>query len=161
MEIGVDVFIKSGISKNQINQLIEYSRSDPSIIEFTSDPVRFKNKESFNNWYQQGRTIYTLIDKQNNLLGIIWFGQKTLPDLPEYNYTFAIRIYDRARGQGLSYQFMKFTFNDLFSKEKQITGFWLETSANNIAAIKTYKKFGFKPIDYSDDQSKIYMTRRI
>jgi ribosomal protein S18 acetylase RimI-like enzyme len=158
MKLGQDIFIQQGIIDCQIDQLIEYSHSDPDVQKFTSDPIRFQNRQSFSQWLGQGRIIYTLIDKNNNLLGIIWFGQKDPPIKLDANYTFAIRIYSSARGQGLSQTFMKSAFDDLKKNQKksQITGFWLETSSDNFAAIHTYEKFGFKKI--SEVENKVVMV---
>jgi len=150
MEINKDVFVQQGILDHQISQLIEYSHHDPNVKKFTSDPKRFADKASFYQWQQQGRIIYTLTDSSKNLLGIIWFGQKDPPlKTIKANFTFAIRIYGMARGQGLSQKFMKITFDDLLKNQKDshITGFWLETSSENFAAIHTYQKFGFKVVD--------------
>ena len=148
MKIGQDVFIQQGILDCHIDQLIEYSQSDPDIKKFTSDTKRFNSRDSFFEWQRQGRIIYTLVDEQQNLLGIIWFGQKDPPIKTNANFTFAIRIYSSARGQGLSQDFMKVAFEDLQKNQthSQITGFWLETSTDNFAAIHTYEKFGFKSV---------------
>ena len=158
MEIGQDVFIQQGIIDCQIDQLIDYSQTDPDVKKFTSDPIRFNNRQTFSKWLQQGRIIYTLIDKNNNLLGIIWFGQKDPPVKATANFTFAIRIYGPARGQGLSQVFMKTAFDDLLKNQNKskITGFWLETSSDNIGAIHTYEKFGFKRI--SEIDHKVFMV---
>lgn len=160
MKLGQDIFIQQGILDCQIEQLIEYSRTDSDIQKFTSDPIRFADKNSFHQWQQQGRIIYTLTDPQQNLLGIIWFGHKDPPTKnTDANFTFAIRIYGPARGQGLSQEFMKTAFDDLLKNQKnsQITGFWLETSVDNFAAIHTYEKFGFQKIDQQSD--KIIMVK--
>jgi ribosomal protein S18 acetylase RimI-like enzyme len=163
MKIGTDVFVKNSISENQINQLIKYSHNDPSVLKFTSDPVRFKDRSSFNDWYKKGRITFTLVDKDENLLGIIWFGKKELLGFSQYNYTFAIRIYGEARGQGLSQEFIQIAYQDILQNcdIPKITGFWLETSVDNFAAIKTYEKFGFKPIDCNSSTTKVLMTKEI
>ena len=75
MKIDQDVFVQQGILDCQIHQLIEYSNSDSDVQKFTSDSSRFNNISSFKKWLTQGRIIYTLADKNHNLLGIIWFGQ--------------------------------------------------------------------------------------
>ena len=92
MKIGQDIFIQQGILDTQIDQLIEYSQADPDIKKFTSDPTRFADKQSFATWQQQGRLIYTLIDSHQNLLGLIWFGQKDSPLNIKANFTFAGRL---------------------------------------------------------------------
>mgnify|MGYP001432915408 CR=1 FL=1 len=155
MKIGQDVFIQQGILDCQLTQLIDYSQTDSEVKKFTSDPKRFANKNSFFQWQQQGRIIYTLTDSHQNLLGIIWFGQKNAPVNIPANFTFAIRLYSPARGQGLSQEFMKTTFTDLLKNQKdsKITGFWLETSIDNFTAIHTYEKFGFKTVDQQDGKN--------
>ncbi|MFA5532773.1 MAG: GNAT family N-acetyltransferase [Candidatus Shapirobacteria bacterium] len=154
MEIDKDVFVQQGILDCQIDQLIEYSNTDIEIKKNTTDSTRFKNRDMFNQWLKKGRIIYSLIDKNKNLLGIIWFGQKDPPIKLKANFTFAIRIYGPARGQGLSQIFLKTTFDDLLKNQSksQITGFWLETFSTNLAAIHTYEKFGFKKVDQIDDR---------
>jgi ribosomal protein S18 acetylase RimI-like enzyme len=154
MQINQDVFIHQGISDTQISQLIEYSHTDSEIKKFTSDPVRFKDRNAFDQWLLKGRVIYTLSDKDKNLLGIVKFGHKNPPvDKTPANFTFAIRIYELARGQGLSSKFMKITFKDFFKNHQSpiITGIWLETSCNNLAAINAYQKFGFKTVSQDGD----------
>ena len=159
MKIGQDIFVQQGIMDCQIDQLIEFSHSDPEVKKYTSDPSRFQNRTAFSRWLEQGRIIYTLLDQHQNLFGIIWFGQKDPPIKINANFTFAIRIYGAARGQGLSQEFMKIAFNDLQKNQKnsKISGFWLETSIDNLPAIHTYEKFGFQKIGQQDD--KIIMVK--
>jgi len=161
MKINQDVFVQQGILDCQIDQLIEYSNTDSNIQKFTSDKTRFADKDTFHQWLLKGRIIYTLIDKNKNLLGIIWFGPKNPPIKldSKYNFTFSIRIYGLARGQGLSQEFTKITFKDLLKNQpkSQITGFWLETSKDNFPAIHTYQKFGFKTVSSPDYSNKIIM----
>jgi ribosomal protein S18 acetylase RimI-like enzyme len=149
--------VQEGILDNQIDQLIEYSNNDPQIKNFTSDPIRFKDHQSFNQWLDKGRIIYTLVDQHQNLFGIIWFGQKDPPINLKANFTFAIRIYSLARGQGLSQEFMKTAFDSFLKNQDKakITGFWLETSVDNLAAIHSYQKFGFKQV--TQKENKIIM----
>jgi ribosomal protein S18 acetylase RimI-like enzyme len=143
-----------GISMDQINQLVNLSNdvTDLSVSKFTSDNIRFSDKKSFDKWFQKGRTIYTVTDGEN-LVGIIWFGKKKIP-LTSYshNITFAIRIYPKARGKGLSSKFMDYAL-----KSYKPSKTWLECSADNISAVKLYSKFGFKKITSPDSKNKIIM----
>ncbi|MPM67029.1 hypothetical protein SDC9_113945 [bioreactor metagenome] len=159
MQINQDVFVQQGILDCQIHQLIEYSHIDLDVQKFTSDITRFKDLVSFKKWLTQGRIIYTLADKNHNLLGIIWFGQKDAPININANFTFAIRIYKAARGQGLSQEFMKIAFFDLLKNQKQssITGFWLETSIDNLTAIHIYEKFGFQKVSLIDGRQIMFL----
>ncbi|MDD4938502.1 MAG: GNAT family N-acetyltransferase [Candidatus Shapirobacteria bacterium] len=158
-EINHNFFIQQGILDCQIDQLIDFSNTDPEVIKNTSDPIRFKDLNSFNNWLEKGKIIYTLTDKNHNLLGIIWFSHKNPPIKTNANFTFAIRVYPPARGEGLSLDFTTSAFTDLLkSKESsKIVGFWLEVSNSNQAAIKTYEKFGFQKISKPDNNHKIIM----
>ncbi|MDD4938508.1 MAG: GNAT family N-acetyltransferase [Candidatus Shapirobacteria bacterium] len=160
MKIKNDFLIQQGILDCQIDQLINFSNTDSEIIKNTSDSIRFKDLKAFNNWLHKGKIIYTLTDKNHNLLGIVWFGHKEAPVKTNANFTFAIRIYPPARGQGLSFDFMKSTFNDLLKskEESKISGFWLETSIDNWPAIKTYEKFGFRKISDSVNNNKVIMV---
>lgn len=162
MKIGQDVFVQQGILDCHIDQLIQYSSSDPEIKKYTSDSKRFASRDSFLEWQRQGRIIYTLVDEQQNLLGIIWFGQKDPPILLNANFTFAIRIYGSARGQGLSQEFMKTAFDDLLKNQtdSHIVGFWLETSTDNYTAIHTYEKFGFKSVSLLDGRNIMLLPQK-
>lgn len=143
--------IKKGILDKQIDQLIEYSLTDESVGKFTSDRERFKNRQAFEKWQQKGREIFTLNNKNNDLVGIVWTGLKEKQiDSKKYNKTLAIRIYGEARGKGLALGFMKNCI-----KEK---GYWLETSDNNLAAKALYSKFGFKEVSDVDENGKIIMV---
>lgn len=163
MKINKDIFIQQGILDCQIDQLIKYSNTDSEIKKFTSDPIRFKDRNSFDHWLKQGRIIYSLIDKNHNLLGIIWFGHKIPPIKINANFSFAIRIYGSARGQRLSQIFMKTAFNDLLKNQSKskISGFWLQVSFDNLPAVFSYQKFGFKQISQPDSSDKIIMTLEI
>jgi ribosomal protein S18 acetylase RimI-like enzyme len=166
--------VLSEITDKQIDQLITYANSDQGVILNTSDPTRFKDKQSFERWKGKGRSIYIMTDQvdNGNLLGIIWFGKDSLPDKDyqkiltdeerlKYGFTFAIRVYDKARGQRLSQKFMSAAFesfkNTALFQESQNNGVWLETSTDNFAAVSAYTKFGFKQVAGPDEKGKVIM----
>lgn len=148
--------IAKGIIKKQVRQLLSYSQTDPEILKFTGDKKRFSSLSKFNKW-SKNRTIYTLTDKQNNLLGIIWFGKKN-------GITFAIRTYPPARGKGYSAKFLTKVMKDFLKSEdyKNMGGgkIWLETHSNNFPAISLYTKTGWheETIEKSDKKIFIYDT---
>ncbi len=164
-----ELYIKQGLTNNQVEQLIFYSNTDKEVQRFTSDPKRFKDKKAFEKWRQKGRIIYTITDLEDNLLGIIWFGEEPLPQREftqtfnpqEFGITFAIRIYGEARGKGLARKFMTETFKHLMSssvyEKMENKGIWLETSIDNTPALKAYEKFGFKQITNPNENQKILM----
>jgi len=162
--------IYQGISEVLISQVIKYANTDHAIKVYTRDPSRFKDKLSFNEWLQKGRSIYILTNKANDLYGIIWFGNEMMPsekqfisdvNTKEYGVTFAIRIYAQARGKHLARKFMNVAFNVYHSSSeyRQIEqkGIWLETSADNYPALNAFKKFGFTRVTVPDDKNKILM----
>jgi len=167
-ELGVLV-ITSGITDHLVTQLINYSNNDESVVKNTSDKKRFKDQSTYNEWLKKGRKIFTLTDKEQNLLGIMWYGKEEMPreakyiegiDTSQYNYTFAIRLYGRARGQRLAGKFMKATF-DIFMKSSPVDfrGLWLETSADNTVAVKAYKSSRFKEASTPSEGNRILMVR--
>ena len=154
----MDFEIRKGILDKQIDQLIEYSLNDESVGKFTSDRERFKNRQAFEEWQQKGREIFTLNNKNNDLVGIVWTGLKELPEADwtekfetnKYKLSFSIRIYGEARGKGLGVDFMRKCIGD----KKDI---WLATSNDNIAAKKIYERFGFRQVSKPSDKDKIVM----
>lgn len=167
-ELGV-LTIASGISEEQIAQLIDYSNEDLDVIKNTDDQRRFKDRNAFNEWLKKGRKFFTLVDKEKKLLGIIWYGRKDIPQRPEYteridiskyNYTLAIRLYWKARGKHLAEKFMRITF-DFFMKSPpdDFKGLWLETSTGNVSAVKAYRSFGYKDASTSSQEGRILMVR--
>lgn len=166
----VSLRVKTGISEREIVQLLKYSYTDKEVLRFTSDLKRFAGRKAFDEWFSQGRIVYTLVDRKNNLLGIAWFGEKTLPeekfsepiDTENYGITFAIRIYEEARGKSLAKKFMTEAFLRFFETENyrkiKKNGIWLQTSIDNIPALKTYLGFGFRQVSPPDKNNKIIMV---
>ncbi|MDR3290050.1 MAG: hypothetical protein LBT02_02085 [Rickettsiales bacterium] len=140
--------VNKNIPQHLMGQLIQYSNNaDDKDVQTTSDPKRFKDENSINEWLKKGRTIYTL---ENNgvLLGIFWFGKAEIPDeIKEYNmqYTFAGRLYGELRGKGLFREILRNMFK-IFIDDKNYDGggFWGESK--NPAMIKSCEKIGFKQV---------------
>lgn len=154
-------WVNQGITEKQIEQLINFANTDPEVKKFTSDSNRFRDREAFDKWRKKDRVVYTLTDKSGDLLGILWFGKKSLPigfsekfDPKDYTITFAIRTYGDARGKGLAKPFMRQVFNHFSPKQ----GVWLETSIDNKPALVVYERFGFKQVTDPDEEGKILMV---
>lgn len=164
-----DFTCRSGITPTQVKTLIAYTQNeqDPAVHESTADwqggSGRFASRSNFDKWHAQGRYIYTLLDGQHHLAGVIWFGSKAMPGgNSDYGITFAIRLYGRARGAGLSIPFTQIalahfrTTKSLIDQHSQ--GIWLETSQNNLGAVKTYQKLGCIQIGPGVEDGRIVMV---
>lgn len=165
--------IYEGIDESLINQLINYANNDTLVKKFTSDAKRFKDIYSFNFWLNKGRSVYVLTDDRESLAGVIWYGESEMPTDREfiskinpkiYGVTFAIRVYDRARGKKLARQFMDKVFKAFMDSIKynkiKNKGFWLETSEDNIPAIVLYERFGFSKVTKPDINNKVLMIKK-
>lgn len=161
-----------GLTKKQALELIKYTNTDPLILENTQDNERFKDFKTYEAWLKKNRNIYTLVDKKEKLNGIIWFGKKQMPkgnnysqsiDTNHYSITFAIRLYEHARGKGLSKKFIKTAWEIFINSEEYLNnpakGLWLETNINNFAAVKAYKNVGFILVSKPDAKGQVVMIQ--
>jgi ribosomal protein S18 acetylase RimI-like enzyme len=149
-----------------------YGLTDKVVGKYSSDARRFKDRASYDKWFAKGRSIYSMVDGQGKLLGIIWFGASSFPEVtlkPEfsslntadYSVTFALRIYDEARGHGIAKKLTAAASTAYLSSEDYQeaggNGIWLETSEENGAAVKTYSTL-FTQVSEPDEQGRIVMV---
>jgi ribosomal protein S18 acetylase RimI-like enzyme len=127
--------ILKGISGSQIFQLLSYTKKDQVIRKQTHDFDRFKSKKTFSAWEKRGKTIYTLINRNNKLLGIIWFSKKLFKN---HRFTLAIRTYPPIRGRGVAKRFLDTAYQNFKTTHKK-PNFWLKTEGNNSRALKLYR----------------------
>jgi len=165
------VQVKKGISLSHINRLIYYSSKDDLVLRFTQDKKRYKNLKTFKK-DKHKRFYYSLVGKNQELAGIIWFTKKPIPkkrysikfNTQKYGITLALRIYGEFRGKGLSYSFLKEAIKRYKKtksyKETKANIFWVNTNFDNFAAISTYIKCGFEKVSKKDSKAKIIMIHK-
>ena len=152
----IKLSILRGISKNQITQLLSYTKRDNQIKKYTHDSERFKNTKTFTTWKKRKKTIYTLIGRKGKLLGIIWFSEKHFKN---YKNTLAIRLYPPARGKGGSKKFLGLVYKD-FRKRHKNSNLWLRTFKENSIATRLYHDFGFRTVSRDKKNNEEIMTLR-
>ena len=166
----VEVRVKRGLSKDHVKKVIYYANTDQTLKKFTSDHIRYKNLDKFKEYLKSAKPVYySLIGKGNFLAGIALFRHKDLPqkkyskniEAKKYGISFAIRIYGKYRGKGLSFYFMEKVFKrykkTLHFKNIKNNKFWIVVSYDNLPAISTYEKFGFIRLTKPDKSGKILM----
>ncbi len=157
------LWINTELSQKTETQLIAFSQSDELVKAQTHDATRFVSSAAIQEWLK-GRELIVLESEQGDLLGIVWLGQKFSPVAPpEYQLTFAVRLYGVARGKGLATPFLKTAFQELKKtalwQENLGAKVWLATKAFNKPAIETYKTLGFQQFTEPDVEQEIVMLQ--
>lgn len=149
---------------------------EPHVMLFTPRDAsdRFTTLESAEEWYSdpaKQRVVYTLGDKA--IGGVIWFSKESREIIPAsdasvgtstvelarpetIHHTFAIRMYERARGKHLAGHFLEAAHRDfaLLTDEEKT---WLSVDEQNEAAIHLYEASGYKPV--GSEEGRIIMVR--
>ncbi len=164
-------YIHPGITPRQVEQLIAFTQSETDPIKLGRDGQRFMSQEQYQEWANKGRTVYTLTDNgdsEGNLRGIFWAGEKPRPnrldyreplDPDLYRYTYAFRLYDSARGKGISYPVLSACIDEYVATLPLPAGFWLETNGANDVAIHMDQKQGFKVVSGIGNQGLVILAR--
>lgn len=162
-------YIREGITPEQTKQLIDLTRSEKESL--TRDSERFSSVSSYKKWAAKERTIYIITDNAGNdgdLYGIFWIGKKLLPkrlnykevlDPKFYRYTYAIRLYDKARGKGLSQTVINECIGRFLLGKTLPVGVWIETHKDNAALIHISKKQGARVASGPDKNDRIILVK--
>jgi hypothetical protein len=173
----------TGITPDQVEELLSNTRTDPYFKSHTSDLMvdgreqgRFSSKEKFDHWRLKrgGRQIYSLLDEENKLAGILWFGQEPLNlkdydptnlsfDPSLYGLTWGFRIYGDSRGTGLAAPFAKQAHDHFLTSpgylQSSSPGLWLETDVDNQGTQVTGKKLGYSVVAKSRSGDRLIMIK--
>ena len=141
------------------SQLVENS-IQPEILKWTpkDHKERFSSLEAANEWHERDPHVVYALARAAELAGVIWFTKKQTADV-DANYTFAIRMYELARGRGLSGEFASATLGDFNETTNYQESVWLETDTNNTVALHLYEKLGFRDVLVSDGRIKMVRER--
>lgn len=175
--LGVSVLVVDKYTGNLpeplLDQLITYStdHQDIDLQRMTSDGKRFGIEEKRNAWFVKNRMIYTFSDSSAKLYGILWIGKEGIPkdtvlfdgiNPDDYQFTYATRLYGSARGAGLGRLQMKVAFEDFIKssayQKYDGSGFWAQTSSDNVPVIKRDETIGFQRISEPDIQNKVIIA---
>jgi len=138
-----------GWSDNVASQLVERSQESDMLEHVPRDHAeRFVSRDRANEWYSEDeRVVYALA-------GIAWFTRRPLVEHGA-DYTFAIRMYEKARGKGLAGAFMMAAHLDLQSHARYEGATWLETDEGNIHARRLYERYGYNEVSRADDRIRM------
>lgn len=128
--------------------LVAKSTEERIVQDTPNDALkRFSTARAADDWHNTGqRTMYSLYGR--SLAGVIWYDIRPRQDI-DAEYTFAIRLYDEARGRRLARGFMQAAHQD-FARLKRNLAVWLETNVDNTAARHLYDGFGYETIGEED-----------
>lgn len=139
--------VVQGWGSQLAEQLVRASREPEMQKRVARDQgERFVDAETASQWYQSNDRVVYALGKGAILAGVIWYSHDPRPEL-QAEYTFAIRMYEAARGQGLSAAFLAATQYDFEIAKRHEGGVWLETDHDNVIAQRLYEKSGYSPVN--------------
>lgn len=166
-------YIHRGLIPKHEDQLIVYTQSETDPVNLDNDQDRFMTREKLEIWKRKGRTVYVLTDRfdeDGDLRGIFWAGEMLLPeredyteplDRETYRYTYAVRLYGSAKGEGLSHEFLSECIGDYRSGLTRPGGFWVEVNVLNPRALHMDQKMGLKIVSPPDDKGQIVLAGKV
>lgn len=157
-----DYTVEQGWTEGLAAELVDASLESEIRQRTPNDSLlRFRDIDAAKGWYSSSEAapiVYSLRHSANqDLGGVAWFSHKPHSSLPpQYQATFAVRLYVSARGKSLAYPFSVAVHEDVAGLLKgSINGIWLETDSNNEPALRLYRKLGYSALIESD--KRIFM----
>lgn len=147
-----------GWSGELAERLVEGSREEEMRRRVPRDVgERFASVDSAYEWYRANEhVVYALADRAA-LAGVIWFSRRVRPEF-EADYTFAIRMYEKARGRGMAGRFMAAAHRDFEAFQRYEGNLWLVTDTDNRTARALYEHQGYLP--QGEEDGRVVMVRR-
>lgn len=172
---GEELTVYMGASEEVVGALKKRSldTSDTDIQDHTSDRVRF-GEGSYEDWYNKGRTPFSLLNDAGELAAFAWFGPKPLgrkslkhlskeeraaesSQHEEVWHTVSYRAYPPYRGKGIMTPFIRFAI-DIYREATNGAQLWAGINPHNPASVGLIQKLGFvKDEDTSDDSHAVFI----
>lgn len=132
--------------------IVERSR-EPHILHSTPRDAsqRFPTLEAAEQWHDSHERIVYGLFHAVELSGLIWYNKAPLPS-HDADVTFAIRLYDGARGKGLGRPFLEATEVDYREQTDYDGPIWLSTALDNTVAQSLYLRTGYQPVAERDER---------
>lgn len=158
-ERGIQTYRYHELNNFQALQIVAASK-EPVMLEWVQNDasVRFPDKESAQHWFTVKERILYGLKRDIALTALAWFSPKPHPN-PQITaeYTYAIRLYEGMRGQGLARAVMAVTHEAFYEASGYKGPTWLSVNAKNMDARRLYEKFGYEGTDQLDE--RIIMIR--
>lgn len=147
-----------GWSEELAEQLVDSSRESEMLRWVPRDATeRFVHEDAAHEWYRSKQRIVYSLARKATLGGVIWFSRAPREEYGA-EYTFAIRMYEEARGQKAAGPFVAVAHADFESCCGNAASVWLEAEADNRRALNLYDQHGYEVVD--DKDGRIIMVKR-
>ncbi len=152
---GLQLYRLNELTEDQARKMVEAS-TEPEMLERVPEDHerRFPDVEHALRWYKENDRIVYALGGRAALAGFAWFTEKPFPrsDITA-DHSYAIRLYEEARGKGLGKVVMAATHVD-FRRASHYEGpTWLSVDDTNTHAKRLYDKFGYTALESVGDRT--------
>ncbi len=175
------LFVVKGLNVALAEQLVKQSK-DPVVhyycpsdgvgpYNIPGKTIRFEDVTAVEKWQSKQRLSLPLVkqigDSGLQLAGFGWMGPGVPgadePQIDGAKTTFAVRLYELARGQGMATPYTR-AIIEAHDQQYGSDGVWLEAWGDNVRAVSSYKKVGFSEVvrvmgeRHGEQVERVYMT---